>query len=576
MSYCCHRPGVVLMEFMSWALRPSYRYRTSAKRRSPAARGYSGISICAVLLTWSLAACPCAAETAAAPRPLAVTTRIDFVEFSGNASVSGAVLQDAVKPWLGRDLSVAQMNVMAEAVSGLYRKRGYMVATAYVAAQTVRDRTLKITIVEGVFSEVAVRSNTSRVPDATILRTLSVNLCGQPTGCRGAWPVRNAAVERAGLLATELPGVRVTYELAAGQEDGSTSVFADVTAAPRLSGTAGIDNGGLAFTGRWRAALSAKLSNLLDRGDVTSLSATYSGKGFASFVVDTSLPVASRGLRVGASASHVRYALGREFSVLEATGVSDAAGLYASYPLARAFDRSADLRAEVVGKRIRNSIGVVNLNAKATTTQGILTLTGSRLDPWLGTGSTQVRLALTAGDLRLRDPLTRRFDTLTAKTAGTFGKAAYLLSREQGVRPGWTAFAQISGQVALNNLDSSEKFGLTGPQGVRAYVSGAVAADTAALVTAESRLSVPAAWTPGHQVVLAPFYDYGWAQLNADNWAGYGGPRSVELSGGGVYLSVVAPGRYAMKAGVAMRQGTPNALPPGSREQFWLEAAVAF
>lgn len=498
------------------------------------------------------------------------------MEFANNASLSGAVLQDAVKSWLGRDLSVTQMNQMAEAVSNLYRKRGYMVATAYVGAQSVRDRTLKITVVEGVFSDIVVRSNTSRVPDVTIARTLSANLCGRADDCRGVGPVRQAAVERAGLLVTELPGVQATYELAPGQEDGSTSLFADVTAAPRVSGTAGVDNGGLEFTGRWRAALTAKASNVLNRGDQTALSAAYSGKGFVSFAVDSSLPVTPRGWRVGITASRLRYALGREFSVLDATGASDAGGIYASYPLERAFDRSADLRGEVVGKRIRNTIGVVDLKARETAIEGILTLTASRNDRWLGAGSTQARLALTAGDLRLTDPASRQFDALTAKTAGAFGKAAFSLSRETVIQPGVSIFAQVSGQYALTNLDPSEKYGLTGPQGVRAYATGAIAADTATLMTAEARLSAPAAWTPGHQVTIAPFYDYGLAKLNANNWLGYAGPRSVELSGGGIYLSVVAPRRYAVKAGVAVRDSTPTGVSAGSRERFWLEAAAAF
>ena len=69
---------------------------------------------CAALLALTLGTHPCSAEIAAAQTPTPKTTRIDFVEFSSNASLSGAVLQDAVKSWLGRDLSVAQMNRIKE------------------------------------------------------------------------------------------------------------------------------------------------------------------------------------------------------------------------------------------------------------------------------------------------------------------------------------------------------------------------------------------------------------------------------------------------------------------------------
>ena len=516
------------------------------------------------------------APAAVAQRAAPMTTRIDFVEFSGNASLSGAVLQDTLKTWIGRDLTFVQMNQMAQAVTDLYRKRGYMVATAYVAAQTVRNRTLKVTVVEGTFSDVAVRTNRSTVPNALILRTLATSLCGRSADCRGVGPVRKAAVERAGLLVAEIPGVRATYELAPGAEDGSTSLFADVTAAPKLAGTVGGDNGGLAVTGRWRASLNVTAANLLGRGDRASLFGAYSGKGFLSFSADASLPTGYRGVRVGVTAGHTRYALGREFSVLDATGVSDAIGAYASYPLIRAFDQATDLRAEVIGKRIRNDIGILDLHSKEDAAEGVVTLSGSRLDHLLTTGSTQYRLGLLAGRLRLRDPVTRAFDAATARTAGNFGKVGYSVSREEVIRTGWTAFAQLSGQWAFSNLDSSEKFGLSGPQGVRAYATGAVAADTVTLLTVESRVSVPSAWTPGHQVTVAPFYDYGRATFNADDWAGYTGRRSGQLAGGGVYLSVVAPERYALKAGVAVRQHTSNDAAGGARARVWLEAAAVF
>ena len=354
---------------------------------------------------------------------------------------------------------------MAQAVTDLYRKRGYMVTSAYVAAQTVRDRTLRITVVEGKFSKVVVRSNTSRVADDVILEILSESLCGMSDGCRGVGPVRKAAVERAGLLVTKIPGVRATYELAPGEEEGSTSILADVTAAPRFSGSVGGDNGGLAVTGRWRASLSLAGANLLGRGDRTALSGAYSGKGFLSFAADASLPAGYRGVRVGATAAHTRYALGREFSVLDATGVSDALGLYASYPLIRAFDQAADLRAELVGKHIRNDIGILGLHAKETAAEGIVSLSGSRLDHVFTTGSTQYRLGATVGRLRLRDPVTRAFDQLTARTAGDFGKLTYSLGREEVIRPGWTAFAQVSGQYTLTNLDTVREVGSQRPAG---------------------------------------------------------------------------------------------------------------
>jgi hemolysin activation/secretion protein len=503
-------------------------------------------------------------------------TRIDAVRFTGAGGVPDKALQDTVAPWLHRDLTFDQMRKMAEAVTALYRRRGFMVASAYLPAQTVKDRTVTIAVGGGAFGELRVRENRTLVSDSQILRTLAYNLCRQRIDCKGAGPIRSRQVERAGLLVSEIPGVSAKYELAPGAEPGSTSVILDAKPSKRFQATVGFDNTGFAYTGRNRGAVDLTATNLLGHGDLASLSATYTGKGFFSFAFDGSLPVGYGGARAGATASILRYTLGRQFAVLGATGVSDTAGVYASYPLVRTLNSAVDLRLDLQGKAIRSDVATLGLHSREEAGEATVTLSGSQLDHLLRSGSSQYRFAVTTGQLKLRDAASRTFDDATARTDGGFAKIAYVARREELILPGWTAFAQVSGQYATTNLDSSEKFALGGPQAVRAYDSGAAAADIATVITLETRIRAPASLTGRWQIVAAPFYDYAWATFNRRTWAGYSGPNHAQMAGGGIYVSLADPGRYSLRATYAVRQHTGHDAVPGASDQVWVEAAAAF
>jgi hemolysin activation/secretion protein len=504
------------------------------------------------------------------------TTRIDAVRFLGVMSLPVLDLTEAVAPWLHRDLTFDELREMAGAVTGLYRRRGYMVAGAYLGNQTIRDNILTITVVEGRLGQVRLRSNATIVPDQQILETIALNLCPQKGECSDDRPIRKEEIERAGILASEIPGVRAKYELTPGTAKGSTDIIVDATPTSRFNATVGADNNGFAFTGRNRVSLALSAANLAHRGDLLSLSTTYTGKGFFSFALDGSLPVGYSGARGGLTAGHLRYALGREFAVLGATGVSDTVGFYWTYPVIRTLVSSMDLRLDLVGKKIGSDIETLGLRSREGAGEAIISISGSRLDHVLRSGSLQYRLSFTQGNLRLSDPASRAFDAATAGTEGAFGKLNYLVRREELLLPGWTAFAQLSGQQATTNLDSSEKFPLGGSQAVRAYDTGAASADNATLLTVETRLRVPTELIGGWEMIVAPFYDHAWATFNDRTWPGFTGSNKAQMAGAGLYVSLARPGHYSLRATYAKRVRISTGVVPGGGHQIWVEAAAAF
>ena len=69
------------------------------------------------------------------------------------------------------------------------------------------------------------------------------------------------------------------------------------------------------------------------------------------------------------------------------------------------------------------------------------------------------------------EPMQRLNDAVTGRTAGHFGKWNLDLTRLQHIDDRLALYLSYSRQWAEKNLDSSEKFSLGGPSGVRAIPS---------------------------------------------------------------------------------------------------------
>ena len=127
-------------------------------------------------------------------------------------------------------------------------------------------------------------------------------------------------------------------------------------------------------------------------------------------------------------------------------------------------------------------------------------------------------LAVSFGRLNL-DGLAadRAADDASARTHGSYTKTAYSAARLQKLGEATSLYAAFSGQAASKNLDSSEKFILGGPFGVRAYPTGEAVGDEGLLLNLELRHDVQ----PGLQ--LAAFVDHGEVRLHKNEWPGWQG-----------------------------------------------------
>jgi hemolysin activation/secretion protein len=270
------------------------------------------------------------------------------------------------------------------------------------------------------------------------------------------------------------------------------------------------------------------------------------------------IPLGYNGFRLGVNLSALRYKLRSSFSPIDAQGNALTLGSAASYPLLRTSSETVTLSATFDYKHFGNTANGIDVSRKSLTT-GTLNLSGDTSDQYWGGGLILWNATLAAGNVDLSaNPSNEAIDALGPRTAGSYARLAANIGRLQRIDDHNMIWLSFYGQQAFKNLDSSEKFWLGGPQGVRAYPVSEANGDSGWLGTVELRH----AFTPNWQASL--FYDHGSIKINHSNsYNLYSStPNRYGLDSLGAGITFGIPGRLAFHAYVATALGSnPGASP---------------
>ena len=511
------------------------------------------------------------AEPSAMRPPVGATIVVTAFRFAGNTLFTAEQLAPAVAQFLNRPLDFAQLQAAAVAVAKVYREAGWIVR-AYLPEQDIADGIVTIQVVEAVFGGVRLEG-----PEASRLKFSHVHGMFDAQQKTGE-PLNADAIDRALLLAEDLPGVAVSGSLREGARKGESELVVRLADKPLVAGDAALDNTGSRSTGPDRLAVNISLGSPFGFGDLVSGSAIHTD-GSDYLRLGATAPVGAYGWRVGGSASHLDYKLvSPDFLALNGKGSSDTVGLEASYALIRARLMNLYFNANLDHKAFDNqSGGAVTTHYQADTLT--LGVNGNLFDNLGGGGANTANLAFFDGEVNLDGSPNRAADAATTRAAGRFAKLRYGASRQQVIREDLALFVAFSGQSASKNLDSSEKFYLGGASGVRAYPSSEGGGSDGRLFNLELRLRLPQGFN------LAGFYDYGQVTVNRDN--GYPGAPALNdfsLRGAGLSLAWQAGNSLSLKAAGARRIGSnPNPTATGNdqdgslvRNRWWLTASLPF
>ena len=480
------------------------------------------------------------------------------IVITGNTVFPESELLALVRDAPGQTLTLEALNGLAARITDYYRKRGYLLARAYIPAQDVTEGTLEIAVLEGRYGKIRL-DNQSRISDSALERLLQPLKIGQP--------VEAGLLEQQLLLLSDLPGAAISSTLQPGVGTGTSDLAVTAAQTPAVSGSAGIDNWGNRYTGSWRTSANVDWASPLgqgDRLDLYGMGSEFGGTQFGRLAYD--LPVGSSGTRLGAAYADLKYALGLDFAPLRAHGSAEITSLYASQPLTRSRLDNSTLTFDVDRRILRDFIDSTSGSDAKVENVANLGLNGS-LKSVQG-ATTFWNASVTSGRLTL-DPVSAVVDQAAYHTAGTYFKANGSGSQLWPLEGRWAFYGALSGQLASTNLDMSEKFSMGGPTGVRAYPVGEAMSDDAWLGTLEMRYALD------EFIELSGFADGGTARINHTPIAA-DAVNQRSLSGLGLGAAWKNRRNLSVLTYFAWRTGDAPTSAPERRPTVWAQLTQGF
>lgn len=470
--------------------------------------------------------------------PEGVSVAVSEFRITGASAYPAELLAELVKPWVGKRLDINGLNEAAGAITRYYQNGGHLLTYAYLPAQKVADGAIEIAVLEG-------RLEGVQIVTAEDVRLRDEVIQAHTEKLAETTPVLQPAIERQMLLLNDIPGVTARAAFTPGASTGGAEMVVSVAEGEPLEMRAQLDNHGSRSTGEYRAGLNLQFNDLSGWGDHSSARLMYSNKGgLINGSLRSQVPVGGSGLKLGASLSRLDYELGGSFKSLGAVGSANTLGLEASYPVLRSPDANLNIGASYEYKRLSDEIQLIgNSNPKRN---GVfeLSASGDLRDAW---GASAASLTLSSGNLRLLDGARRAQDAAGLQTGRSYRKLSGSLARQQPIAGPFSASLRLSGQASGGNLDSSEKFALAGPNGVRAYAPGEAQVDQGALASAELRYLQE--YTGGN-LLWSLFHDHGSGLVSRRPLVLAGNEPTLQGSGLGLQWS---GGDYSLDATLAWR-----------------------
>ena len=483
--------------------------------------------------------------------------------FSGENPVTEAELADVLAAHRHTEATLTQLEAQAEEITKYLHTKGYFVAFAYLAPQDFKDGVVNFTIVPGRYDNIVV-NNTSYLHEAAIRREIGIGsgeLVKKSTLNRGVW------------LTNDLSRVETNTQIKAGSRQGTTDLVVNVkNKGHRTWGYVGVDNGGYRHTGRYQYSAFVNYASPFREGDLLSVGGVVSNGGMWSGSASYMTPVAKQGERVGISYARSHYSLGGAFTALGYTGTAETLSLHFQHN----FKRSRDVN---VYGTIRFDMKSLDDEAKSmaysnpkSARNWVYGINGDSLDRFWTGGKNTFSLSYTHGDLSIDDERQRVYDAGTARTAGHFGKWNLELTRLQHVSERVSLYLSYQRQWAMKNLDSSEKFSLGGPHGVRAYPVGEASGDDGWRWTSELRWNLPTREGDENVWQLIAFVDGGHVNAYHNVPAGYVGAAGRSLYGAGVGVNWSNQANWVVRAHYAWKIGPEDAVSDTDRSgRFWFQ-----
>jgi len=444
-----------------------------------------------------------------------VRVEVREIEFTGATElVEAASLESVVEEAIGRELDFEGLQALAERVTRLLKEEGWVLARALLPEQDVSDGVVTIEIMPGKL-DVQGRAFRIEAVGARPLRIQPTRLGAILTALIPAGePIRQSDLDRAILLINDLPGIDALARLEAGEAPGTSHILLSVREGPIFASSVNASNFGSRSTGQERLGFTGNFNDPLGMGEQLTLSAT-AADGLALGQANLRYPISPNGLAANVSLSQMEYEVINSDGPSELDGSSVTQAIGFTYPWLRSQSRNLNIGFDYSRDALEDRIDGTAYSDKTVSYLGP-SVSGDYTDQVFGpVGRTNFSISPLWGDVDLPALEGGQVQADEFEVEGGFSKIEYSLSRLQSLGEGpMTVYAELRGQLAGDNLDSSQSFQPGGSGGVRAYPGGEASGDEGHLFRTELRYQVPSDLIDLGSLRLSAFYDTAWVRLN--------------------------------------------------------------
>jgi hemolysin activation/secretion protein len=433
--------------------------------------------------------------------------RVEGVTLHGKGEVSSASIQalaDAqYRALAGKGeppakLTFAQMQEVADKITERYRKAGFIVATAYLPAQTVgADQVVHIQVLEGRIGKVVVKG----------ARRYHPGVIARPAEALRGKPLQKSAIDTALLYDRDLPGVSVSSTFRPGEKTGETDLIMVAREAPRpYSITLGANNYGTSVTGQYRAEAGVTWNSPLGIGDSLALNIDYAldpNENTYGSLVYSAPTVVVPGLSavVGATRSELQINTGN-FAALDVKGPSSL--IFAGMDWKFVNDENLKMMSSL--HYIRETSRLSSLGLPLSNERFDVAELGFALNQtdrrFHGVNLLQVNVRKSISDNSAQP------DLVSPNHASSFLVTRLAYTRLQFLTQSQRLYFKINGQYTNDALVPLEQFSIGGPDSVRAYPIADALIDRGYYSALEYHIDAP-----GFGNIVSPFHGRPWREL---------------------------------------------------------------
>jgi len=423
---------------------------------------------------------------------------VNSVKFEGNTVFSSDELRTLVGDMSGEQ-TIESLNQMAQKVAQHYQQSGYPFTVATIPPQKVTNGTVVIRVLEGRYGDIKVTGSAGSDVRDFVYDIVPGDI------------INSDKLDRTMLILSSIPGIKVAGSIRPGKDTGTSDlvIFAEKT--KRFDASVGIDNHGNKYTNKNRLSASVNAYSTFLFGDEIKASAISTGGGLNFGDVKYTALINSSGLRAGAKIARSTYEIGKEFSVLGASGSVDTVNVQASYPLIYSSSTKVIAGLNVDRNTMKDKQAIAQTSTKRRSNTISVRLDLREEDGFGGGGITAASAVYTLGKLKMSEQLAEIDEASGEKTRGRFSKVTLDVTRAQSTPlKGIWLFGRLKTQIANKNLDNSESINIGGAGGLRGLSPGDLSGDEGWVAQIEVR---------GNAGAFSPyaFYDYGKVKVNAKN-----------------------------------------------------------